>query len=46
MGLFTYCIAYGEFPDELKHADVILVHKKNEKCNKTSEDSDQHFRNL
>ena len=33
---FNYCIAYGEFPDELKHADVILVHKKNEKCNKTN----------
>ena len=30
---FNYCIAYGEFPDELKHADVIPVHKKNEKCN-------------
>ena len=24
----------GEFPDELKHADVILGHKKNENCNK------------
>ena len=32
---FNYCIANGEFPDELKHADVIPVHKKNEKCNKT-----------
>ena len=30
------CIAYGEFPDELKHADVIPVHNKNEKCNKTN----------
>ena len=29
---FNYCIACGEFPDELKHADVIPVHKKNEKC--------------
>ena len=36
MSLFNYCIAYGEFPDELKHADVIPVHKKNEKCNKTN----------
>ena len=27
---FNYCIAYGEFPDELKHADVIPIHKKNE----------------
>ena len=30
---FSYCIAYGEFLDELKHADVIPVHKKNDKCN-------------
>ena len=33
---FNYCIAYGEFRDELKHADVIPVHKKNEKCDKTN----------
>ena len=33
---FHYCIAYGEFPDDLKHADVIPIHKKNEKCNKTN----------
>ena len=33
---FNYCIANGEFPDELKHTDVIPVHKKNEKCNKTN----------
>ena len=33
---FNYCIANSEFPDELKHADVIPVHKKNEKCNKTN----------
>ena len=33
---FNYRIAYGEFPDELKHTDVIPVHKKNEKCNKTN----------
>ena len=33
---FNYRIAYGEFPDELKHADVIPVHKKNEKCDKTN----------
>ena len=32
---FNYCIAYSEFPDELKHA-VIPVHKKNEKCNKAN----------
>ena len=32
----NYGIAYGEFPDELKHADVISVHKKNEKCSKTN----------
>ena len=33
---FNYCIANGEFPDELKYADVIPFHKKNEKCNKTN----------
>ena len=33
---FNYCIAHGEFPDELKHADVIPVHKKNEVCSKTN----------
>ena len=33
---FKYCIAYVDFPDELKHADVIPVHKNNEKCAKTN----------
>ena len=33
---FNYCIGYCEFPDELKHADVIPINKKNEKCNKTN----------
>ena len=33
---FNYCIVYGEFPDELKHADVVSVYKKNEKCDKTN----------
>ena len=28
---FNYCIANGELPDELKHADVIPVHKKERK---------------
>ena len=32
MNHFNYCIAYGEFPDELKHANDIQAHKKNEKC--------------
>ena len=32
---FTYCIAYEEFPAELKRVGVIPVDKKNEKCNKT-----------
>ena len=32
----NYCIANGEFPNELKHANVLPVHKKNEKCNKTN----------
>ena len=31
-----YCIVYGEFPDKLKHADVISFHKQNGKCNKTN----------
>ena len=25
---FNYCISIGKFPNELKHADVIPVHKK------------------
>ena len=33
---FNYRIAYGEYPDGLKYADVIPVHKMNEKCNKTN----------
>ena len=33
---FHLCIAYGEFPDEFKHADVIHVHKKNAKCSNTN----------
>ena len=33
---FNYCDVNGEFPDELKHADVFPVHKKNEKCNETN----------
>ena len=36
MDHFNYCIAYGKFPDKLRDADVIPVHKKNEKCVKTS----------
>ena len=33
---FKYCIIYGELPDQFKYADVIPVHKKNEKCAKTN----------
>ena len=34
---FNYCIAYGEFPDELNTLTLYLpVHKKNEKCDKTN----------
>ena len=29
---FNHCIDEGEFPYELKHADVIPVHKKKDKC--------------
>ena len=35
-GLLNYYITYGEFPDELKHADIIPVHEKNEKCDKVN----------
>ena len=30
----NYCIAFGEFPDELEHADTLPVHKTNESCDK------------
>ena len=30
------CIAYAEFPDRLKHADVTPAHKKNKACDKTN----------
>ena len=33
---FHYYIAYGEFPDEFKQADVIHDHKKNAKCSNTN----------
>ena len=29
---FSHCIDQGEFPYELKHVGVILVHKKKGKC--------------
>ena len=29
---FNHCIDEGEFPYELKHAEVIPVHKKKDKC--------------
>ena len=36
MDHFNYYTVYGEFPDELKHVDVIPVHNKSEKCDKTN----------
>ena len=36
MDHFNYCIANDEFPGELIHTDVIPVHEKNEKCDKTN----------
>ena len=33
---FNYCISKSEFPNELKHADVIPAHKKKNKCDKTN----------
>ena len=31
---FNYCIDKGEFPNDLKHADIVPVYKKNNKCEK------------
>ena len=31
---FDYCINKGEFPNDLKHADIVPVYKKNNKCEK------------
>ena len=31
---FNYCIDKGEFPNDLKHADIVPVYKKNYKCEK------------
>ena len=33
---FNYCIDIGEFPQEFQHADIIPVHKKKEKSDKTN----------
>ena len=30
----NYCIDKGEFPNDLKHADIVLVYKKNHKREK------------
>ena len=30
----NYCIDKGEFPNDLKHADIVPVYKKNYKCEK------------
>ena len=31
---FNYCIDKGEFPNDLKYADIVPVYKKNNKCEK------------
>ena len=31
---FNYCIDKGEFPNDLKHADIVPIYKKNSKCEK------------
>ena len=31
---FNYCISIGKFPNELKHADVMPVHKKKDKSDR------------
>ena len=35
---FNHCIVEGELPYELKHADIIPVHKKKDKCVKENTD--------
>ena len=30
----NYCIEKGEFPNDLKHADIVPIYKKNNKCEK------------
>ena len=31
---FNYCIDKSEFPNDLKHADIVPIYKKNSKCEK------------
>ena len=31
---FNYCIDKGELPNDLKHADIVPIYKKNSKCEK------------
>ena len=31
---FNYCIDKDEFPNDLKHADIVPIYKKNNKCGK------------
>ena len=33
--LFVSAFTIGEYPNELKHADIASVHKKEDKCDKT-----------
>ena len=33
---FNYCIVIGEFPHEFRNADIIPVHKKKQKSDKTN----------
>ena len=32
----NYCVSIGEFPNELKHANITPVHTKKNKCDKTN----------
>ena len=34
--LQIYCVKRGEFPNNLKHADVLPAYKKKDKCDKTN----------
>ena len=33
---FNFCIGEGKFPSELKHADIVPIHKKNSKSDKSN----------
>ena len=40
---FNYCIDIGEFPQELKNADIIPVHKRKKKVTKLITDLSAYY---